>query len=101
MVDVRRLRRSQQLGLPGIDLLSLDLGLFYLTCLAVGLGMRLYRQRASDAAARARLVEQNARAVNAQAVATERNRMSRDLHDLTAHEKRRCWTLTPMRRGSQ
>ncbi len=63
-----------------------DVGFFYLACCMLGLGFRFQRQRANDAAERARLVEERSRAVHAEAVATERNRLARDLHDLAAHE---------------
>lgn len=63
-----------------------DVGFFYLACGVLGLGFRFQHQRANDAAERARLVEERSRAVHAEAVATERNRLARDLHDLAAHE---------------
>lgn len=63
-----------------------DVGFFYLACCMLGLGFRFQHQRANDAAERARLVEERSRAVHAEAVATERNRLARDLHDLAAHE---------------
>ena len=63
-----------------------DVGFFYVACGVLGLGFRVQHQRASEAAERARLVEERAQAVHAAAVATERNRLARDLHDLAAHE---------------
>lgn len=63
-----------------------EIGLFYLACCVLGLGFRFQHQRANDAAERARLVEERSRAVHAEAIATERNRLARDLHDLAAHE---------------
>ena len=69
----------------GLGLVA-DVGFFYLACCVLGLGFRFQHQRANDAAERARLVEERSRAVHAEAVATERNRLARDLHDLAAHE---------------
>lgn len=63
-----------------------DVGFFYFACSMLGLGFRFQHQRANDAAERARLIEERSRAVHAEAVATERNRLARDLHDLAAHE---------------
>lgn len=72
--------------IPNAGLASLDLGFFFIASFAVGFAIRLQRQRASDAAERARLIEEHSRALNAEAIATERNRLARDLHDLAAHE---------------
>ncbi|MGP5126559.1 sensor histidine kinase [Brachybacterium tyrofermentans] len=80
------IRNGLEVTVPEIGLVTLDIGFFFVACSAVGYGFRLQRQRASDAAERARLVEKHSRAVNAEAVATERNRLARDLHDLAAHE---------------
>lgn len=63
-----------------------DVGFFYVACSVPGLGFRSQYQRARDATEHARLVEEHARALHAEAVATERNRLARDLHDLAAHE---------------
>lgn len=63
-----------------------DVGFFYIACLVLGLGFRSQYQRAREATEHARLVEENSRALHAEAVATERNRLARDLHDLAAHE---------------
>ncbi|WP_212818747.1 sensor histidine kinase [Polymorphospora rubra] len=77
---------GQQIALPAVGLVALDLGFFFVACFALGFGFRLQRQRARDAAERARLIEERSRALNAEAVARERNRLARDLHDLAAHE---------------
>ncbi|WP_187281552.1 sensor histidine kinase [Nonomuraea sp. C10] len=79
-------RGGQQIALPEVGLVALDLGFFFVACFVLGFGFRLQRQRVRDAAERARLIEEHARAINAEAVATERNRLARDLHDLAAHE---------------
>jgi signal transduction histidine kinase len=63
-----------------------DVGFFYIACTVLGLGFRAQHQRARDAIDRVRLVEEHSRALHAEAVATERNRLARDLHDLSAHE---------------
>lgn len=63
-----------------------DVGFFYLACSMLGLGFRFPHQRADDAAEPARMSEERPRAIHAEAVATERNRLARDLHDLAAHE---------------
>jgi signal transduction histidine kinase len=75
------------MSLPEIGLgFVADVGFFYLACGVLGLGFRFPHQRAREAAAHVRLLEENARAIHAEAVATERNRLARDLHDLAAHE---------------
>ncbi|MGP9845981.1 sensor histidine kinase [Brachybacterium sp. 107] len=79
-------RNGLGVTVPEIGLVTLDIGFFFVACSAVGYGFRLQRQRACDAAERAWLVEKHSRAVNAEAIATERNRLARDLHDLAAHE---------------
>lgn len=63
-----------------------DVGFLYIVCGALGLGFRFQLQRVREAAEHARLVEEHARALRAEAVASERNRLARDLHDLAAHE---------------
>lgn len=75
------------LTVPEIGLLFVgDVGFFYVSCGVLGFGFRFQRQRAQEAAEHARLVHSHARAIQAEAVATERNRLARDLHDLAAHE---------------
>lgn len=64
--------RGVPVSVPEVGLVALDTGMFFVACFAIGVGFRLQRQRA--------------RAVRAEAVATERNRLARDLHDLAAHE---------------
>lgn len=72
---------------PEIGLLFVgDVGFFYVACGVLGLGFRLQHRRVQEAAEHARLVHAHARTVQAEAVATERNRLARDLHDLAAHE---------------
>ncbi len=63
-----------------------DVGFFFIACSALGLGFRSQYQRAREATEHARLLKDHARALHAEAVATERNRLARDLHDLAAHE---------------
>lgn len=80
-------RAGYAISLPQAGLgVLIDVGFFFLACGALGLGFRFQYQRASEAAAHARLLEDHARAIHAEAVATERNRLARDLHDLAAHE---------------
>jgi signal transduction histidine kinase len=71
---------------PLIAATALDFGFLFVACFGVGQGFRFQRERARDTAERARLAQDNVRAVNAEAVARERNRLARDLHDLAAHE---------------
>lgn len=74
------------LSAPETALTAMSSGFFFAACCAIGLGMRLQRRHAQDAAERAALVEARAAAERAEAVARERNRMARELHDLAAHE---------------
>lgn len=75
------------LTVPEVGLLFVgDVGFFYVACGILGLGFRFQHQRAREAAEHARLLHEHSRAIQAEAVATERNRLARDLHDLAAHE---------------
>ncbi|MDN5726897.1 MAG: histidine kinase, partial [Propionibacteriales bacterium] len=78
--------RGQVITPPEIGLVALEVGFFYVASFTLGVGYRLQRQRAHEAAEHARLLAKHSRALNAEAVAKERNRLARDLHDLAAHD---------------
>ncbi|MFD0560522.1 signal transduction histidine kinase [Stackebrandtia endophytica] len=61
-------------------------GVFYSACAVVGATVRAFQRRTDDALERARLVQSKLDAEAAEAVARERNRMARELHDLAAHQ---------------
>jgi len=61
-------------------------GVFYAACAVVGATVRTFQRRTHDAVEHARLVQSKLDAEAAAAVARERNRMARELHDLAAHQ---------------
>lgn len=81
------IRSGQTLSGPELALaFFVDVGFYFVACAALGWGFRIQAEKAREAEERSRILEDHARAVRSEAVATERNRLARDLHDLAAHE---------------
>lgn len=83
------LAQSAHLGSVSLQLAlaaAVNRGVFFAACAVVGLAVRAYQQRVRDARERAALAQAKSDAEAAAAVANERNRMARELHDLAAHQ---------------
>lgn len=74
------------LAIPEAALTVFGQGFFFIACFVLGIGMRAQRERARGAAERAALAVARTQAETAEAISRERNRMSRELHDLAAHQ---------------